>query len=199
METLMLDSRCFPIDFIAWERAIAHLERGKERQHVRVVSEYADHVVRSVSRTIAVPAVLQLVPGFQRDGRFTDRVQRRTRQVRFSRRNILARDGGACQYCGQPVSRGLTFDHVIPRAQGGLTTWENIVAACMPCNQRKGGRTPAQAGMKLLSVPKKPAHSGHFLGFFEEGMPEEWRPWLPARPSRDVRATRLYWNGTLRR
>ncbi len=77
--------------------------------------------------------------------------------VRFNRKNLFARDDHCCQYCGQvrPLSQ-LSLDHVIPRSMGGKTTWENIVCSCMQCNSRKGGRTPAQAGMKLLSHPTKP-------------------------------------------
>lgn len=80
--------------------------------------------------------------------------------VRFNRKNVFARDDHRCQYCGhkRPVSQ-LSLDHVIPRSHGGNTTWENIVCSCMPCNSKKGGRTPSQAGMKLLTVPRKPRQS----------------------------------------
>ena len=77
--------------------------------------------------------------------------------VRFNRKNLFSRDDHCCQYCGQnrPISQ-LSLDHVVPRSHGGKTTWENIVCCCMQCNSRKGGRTPPQAGMKLLSKPAKP-------------------------------------------
>jgi 5-methylcytosine-specific restriction endonuclease McrA len=77
--------------------------------------------------------------------------------VRFNRKNLFARDDHRCQYCGQdrPASQ-LSLDHVVPRSHGGKTTWENIVCCCMQCNSRKGGRTPSQAGMKLLTEPSKP-------------------------------------------
>jgi 5-methylcytosine-specific restriction endonuclease McrA len=72
----------------------------------------------------------------------------------FTRFNVFLRDGFACQYCG---ARGeLTFDHVVPRSHGGRTTWDNIVAACSPCNLCKGGRTPAQAGMPVRRRPVRP-------------------------------------------
>ena len=75
----------------------------------------------------------------------------------FSRRMIYKRDHMTCQYCGaQPGTEELNMDHVIPRAQGGPTTWENVVLSCIPCNSRKANRTPAQAGMKLLKLPTKP-------------------------------------------
>jgi 5-methylcytosine-specific restriction endonuclease McrA len=80
--------------------------------------------------------------------------------VKFNRRNIFARDNNQCQYCGKkcPTSE-LSLDHVIPRSQGGPTTWENIVCACVECNVKKGGRTPRQANMSLIRKPEKPRRS----------------------------------------
>lgn len=80
-----------------------------------------------------------------------------TSLVTFSRNNLFKRDKFRCQYCGVQVSKDKsTVDHVIPRAQGGQTTWDNCVLACDPCNAHKADRTPEQAGMKLLSKPKRP-------------------------------------------
>lgn len=78
-------------------------------------------------------------------------------RVHFSRRTLYKRDNYTCQYCGcKPGSEELTVEHIVPRCQGGLTTWDNTVLACVECNKKKADRTPEQAGMKLLSVPKKP-------------------------------------------
>ncbi len=78
--------------------------------------------------------------------------------VTFSRRNIFKRDHYTCQYCGaQPGSEELTIDHVVPRSQGGVSTWENCVLACMACNKRKADRTPEQARMRLRKKPVRPA------------------------------------------
>jgi 5-methylcytosine-specific restriction endonuclease McrA len=78
--------------------------------------------------------------------------------VSFSRRNVFKRDHWACQYCGeQPGSEELTIDHVLPRSQGGTSTWENCVLACIACNKRKADRTPKQAGMRLRKEPVRPA------------------------------------------
>lgn len=80
-----------------------------------------------------------------------------TAAVSFSRRNVFKRDHWACQYCGrQPGGEELTIDHVIPRSQGGTSTWENCVLACIACNKRKADRTPHQAGMRLRKAPHKP-------------------------------------------
>lgn len=77
--------------------------------------------------------------------------------IKFSRKNIYARDRGQCQYCGRKVAwSDFQFEHVKPRAQGGKTGWTNIVVSCEPCNLRKGGRTPEQAGMTLRSKPVRP-------------------------------------------
>jgi 5-methylcytosine-specific restriction endonuclease McrA len=75
----------------------------------------------------------------------------------FTRYNIYLRDEFVCQYCGDEFAvENLTFDHVIPRSRGGRTTWENVVAACAPCNHVKGNRTPREAMMPLITVPHRP-------------------------------------------
>lgn len=79
------------------------------------------------------------------------------RTVNFSRRNIYRRDGFTCQFCGdKPGTERLNIDHVIPRSQGGKTSWENCVISCISCNTKKSNRTPEQCGMKLLKKPEKP-------------------------------------------
>jgi 5-methylcytosine-specific restriction endonuclease McrA len=78
--------------------------------------------------------------------------------VTFSRRNVFKRDHNTCQYCGaQPGSEELTIDHVVPRAQGGVSSWENCVLACVACNKRKADRTPEQAKMRFRHTPVRPA------------------------------------------
>jgi len=116
-------------------------------QHFRLEDE---DWVRTASSEIQVPRVIRLLS--------YDRLPKQT--VKFNRRNIFARDGNQCQYCGrkQPTSE-LSLDHVTPRSQGGQTTWENIVCACVECNVRKGGRTPKQAHMSLIRKPEKPKRS----------------------------------------
>lgn len=103
--------------------------------------------IHSVRTRIAVPRVIRLT-GFEKMPR---------REAKFNRRNIFARDGNRCQYCGKkfPPSE-LSLDHVIPKSQGGKATWDNIVCACLSCNVRKGGRTPREARMKLVRRPIKP-------------------------------------------
>jgi 5-methylcytosine-specific restriction endonuclease McrA len=89
--------------------------------------------------------------------------QLHARLVQFNRRNLFARDKNTCQYCGKkPGTENLSVEHVIPQCQGGKSTWDNCVLACVPCNVRKGGRTPKQAGMTLLRQPSKPKWSPTF-------------------------------------
>ncbi len=103
--------------------------------------------VRTVRYDIAVPRIIRLL-GY-------DRLPAQC--VKLNRRNLFARDRSHCQYCGShfPTSE-LSIDHVTPKSQGGRDTWENLVCACIRCNARKGGRTPKQANMKLIAVPKQP-------------------------------------------
>src|SRR4029077_4227246 len=97
--------------------------------------------------------------------------------VRFSRVNVYTRDGFRCQYCGEKKEmRGLNYDHVVPRVRGGKTTWENIVTSCYACNDRKGSRTPEEAGMKLLRKPIKPTSLPLApVVRFEKDVPSVWR------------------------
>ncbi|MBM3858901.1 MAG: HNH endonuclease [Verrucomicrobia bacterium] len=106
-----------------------------------------DDVVHTVSFTIRIPRVILLL--------FFDRLPHK--EVKFTRHNIFERDGNTCQYCGRRFDRhDLNLDHVIPRDQGGTTTWENIVCACIRCNTRKANCTPLEAGMRLIKKPKRP-------------------------------------------
>lgn len=106
--------------------------------------------VRGVGFDLQAPRVIRLVD--------CDRGPRQG--LRFNRRNVFARDGNVCQYCGRhfPTSE-LSLDHVMPRSRGGVTSWENIVCACVACNVSKGGRTPAEARMQLIRQPVKPKRS----------------------------------------
>jgi 5-methylcytosine-specific restriction endonuclease McrA len=104
-------------------------------------------VIHTVSFRIRVPRVILLL--------VFDRMPKK--EVKFTRHNIFERDRNTCQYCGKVFDRReLNLDHVVPRDRGGPTSWENIVCSCVPCNTRKGNRTPAEAGMHLIRKPKRP-------------------------------------------
>jgi len=106
--------------------------------------------VRTVRFEIAVPRVIRLLT--------YDRLPKT--RVRLNRRNLFARDANRCQYCGKRFkTTELSIDHVVPRSRGGRTTWANVVCACMKCNVRKGGRTPPEAGLRLVREPVQPRFS----------------------------------------
>ena len=106
-----------------------------------------DSLIKTPSISFIVPRVLRTL--------FYCKMPHRV--VRLNRRNLFARDGNRCQYCGaKKRSKELSIDHVDPRAEGGIAVWENVVCACIECNSKKGGRTPAKAGMKLLREPSVP-------------------------------------------
>ena len=125
--------------------------------------------VRTVRMPIAVPRIIRLL-GY-------DKLPRQ--DVKFNRRNIFARDHNTCQYCTKrfPTSE-LSLDHVVPRAQDGPTTWENIVTCCIACNVRKGGRTPREASMKLLTPPVKPKRSPALSLRLSDDRYRSWKQFL---------------------
>jgi 5-methylcytosine-specific restriction endonuclease McrA len=164
---LVLNASFEPLHIVTWQRAIQLLFQGK----VEVIEE-SDKEVRTVRLTIKVPAVLRLIHYVP--------LTKKKQIVRFSRANIFLRDNYVCQYCNGKFNKShLTLDHVIPIVQGGRKCWENIVTACKPCNQRKGGRTPQQAGMMLVRKPKQPSWlptASLQLGITRT--PERWKIYL---------------------
>ena len=129
----------YPLSLWPWQTAVkaVFLER------VDIVASY-ERVVHSPSATMQIPSVIALRQ-FVKPSQFPA----------FTRFNVFLRDRFTCQYCGSP--HHLTFDHVVPRRLGGKTSWENILTACAPCNMKKGGRTPQQAGMPIRRAPHRPS------------------------------------------
>jgi 5-methylcytosine-specific restriction endonuclease McrA len=169
--TLLLSQGYEPIKVISWQRAITLLFLGK----VEVLEEYAEGV-HSVNLVIKIPAVVRLLRAFRRHAK----------PVKFSRVNIYARDHYRCQYCHKRANiSDLTYDHVVPRSQGGKTEWTNIVTCCYECNRKKGGRTPHQAGMKLQVHPAQPNWVPAItIRISMRSVPDAWRDYL-------------YWTGEL--
>jgi 5-methylcytosine-specific restriction endonuclease McrA len=128
-----------------------------------------EEFLKAVDFEVKVPRIVRLT-------RF-DRMPMQT--VRFNRRNLFARDDYRCQYCGkaEPTHK-LSLDHVVPRSHGGATTWENIVCNCLKCNSRKGGRTPQQARMKLLTHPAKPRFNPLMTQSVDDPRYESWKTFL---------------------
>lgn len=131
----------YPLSLWAWQDVIKAVFLGR----VNIVSEY-DRVVRSPSVELRLPSVISLKT-----------YVKPARNPAFTRFNVFLRDRFSCQYCG--AREDLTFDHVTPRSRGGQTTWTNVVAACSPCNLRKGGAMPHEVGMVPAQTPYAPSLS----------------------------------------
>ena len=145
-------------------------------------SQYERHThewIRCVRFEIAVPRIIRLLA--------YDRLPRRP--VKFNRRNLFARDSNRCQYCGRKFPTAeLSLDHVVPRSQGGKTDWTNIVCCCVKCNVKKGGRTPDEAHMRLISEPLVPRRSPAVTLRLTSEKYASWKQFLDA----------AYWNVELR-
>ena len=166
-QALLLNASYEPLKVVHWQKAITLWCQGK----VEIVAHH-DREIRSVSFSMKMPSIIRLLRRI--------RVRRTSEYVPFSRANIYARDDHQCQYCGEgfPTSE-LTFDHVVPVAQGGRKDWENIVTCCIACNRRKGGRTPEQAGMHLTRIPKRPDKAPAIrITIGLRNAPESWRDYF---------------------
>jgi 5-methylcytosine-specific restriction endonuclease McrA len=160
----VLNATFEPLNIVSLRRAIVLLL--KERAEV---IEATRAKIRSESLALDTPLVIRLV--------YYVRVPHRL-LMPLTRRTVLARDQYTCQYCGATPTKGeLTLDHVVPRSRGGEHTWENIVSACIPCNQRKGDRTVQEAGMRLLSEPCRPRYAAVVLLGKMRGN-EVWRKYM---------------------
>ena len=146
---LVLNASYLPLNSVSWKKAICLVYQEK----ADVVYE-SDKVVRSPSVEMKLPSVIRL-----KNIVFMPQVK-----IKYNKKNVYLRDNYICQYCGLKLSpKALTIDHVIPRKVGGKSTWTNIVTCCEPCNFKKGHKTPKQAGMELLSIPKKPYYYPYLL------------------------------------
>lgn len=162
---LVLNASFEPINVCTLRRAVVLVIKGAAR-----MEEASERVLHSPSTTLRAPSVIRLV----------EYVHVPFERTSLSRKNVLLRDHHTCQYCGRAApSQDLTLDHVLPRSRGGSSGWENLVACCRPCNNRKGDRTPDEARMRLLKRPQ--AFSMHvnrqimrYLGRTDEA----WRKYL---------------------
>ncbi|WOK35229.1 HNH endonuclease [Sphingomonas sp. C3-2] len=153
----------YPLSLWPWQTAV----KAVFLDRVSIINHY-EREIRSPTCAMKLPSVIAL-----------KQYVRPSEYPAFTRFNLFLRDRFQCQYCG--ISRDLTFDHVIPRTQGGRTTWENVAAACAPCNLKKGGRTPMEAGMHLHVTPIRPTNwQLHENGraFPPNYLHDSWRDWL---------------------
>ena len=165
MRTLVLNAGYEPMHLVSWQKALCLVISAK----AEVVAEYKS-VVRTVSDSFTLPSVVRLK-------RYVH-VMTRFGIARCTRKNILIRDKCQCQYCGvQCRPQTATIDHVVPRARGGKTTWQNVVVACHSCNRRKGSRQLERSGLKLRRRPRRPTWRDLVERTHQDVM-EEWRPYL---------------------
>ena len=160
-KTLKLDAAYRPIEVISGTDALVMCLIGK----ARTVETY-DKVIRSTSQVFKIPAVIVLCRV----------IKFRFNALHCNRKSIFARDKHICQYCQNSFGdKELTLDHILPKSRGGDKTWTNIVAACKKCNQKKGNKTPDEAGMTLMKAPKKPKNS-----FFDSrsNIQQIWKDYL---------------------
>jgi 5-methylcytosine-specific restriction endonuclease McrA len=139
---LLLNNNYEPLSLCTAKRAIVLVWTGKAE-----IVENTGKYVRSVSMRHSVPSVIRLL--------IFVRINRGMK-IQLTKQNILRRDRKTCQYCGKTES-SMTVDHIVPKSQGGLDTWENLVCACSACNNRKKDNTPEETGMRLLRTPRKPS------------------------------------------
>jgi 5-methylcytosine-specific restriction endonuclease McrA len=161
-KVLVLNGNYEPLVIVSVEKAIVLLYLDK----AELVSSLDHKEVRSTSMSMPFPSVIRLATY----------IRVPFKKVILSRKNILRRDGHNCQYCGA-TSVTLTVDHIIPKSRGGEDSWENLVSACLRCNNRKGSQTPDEAQMPLLRRPIRPNHVT-FLRQYVGRIDKGWEPYL---------------------
>jgi 5-methylcytosine-specific restriction endonuclease McrA len=162
---LVLNASYEPINVCTVRRATVLVLKSRAE-----VLEHGEGALHSERLVFEQPCVIRLV-------RYV-RIPRDVHRRKITRKAVLARDAYTCQYCGRE-SHGLTVDHVIPRSRGGTSAWDNIVAACAPCNRRKGNRLPAEARMPLRARPKAPGPTV-FIRIASPRVPSAWEQYLLA-------------------
>ncbi len=160
---LVLNQNYEPLNVCNVRRALILVLRGKAE--IIEASRAAYHTARD---SFVLPSVIRLI----------HLIRRPRPVVRLTRKEIFARDGWRCVYCGRET-HDLTLDHVMPRHRGGPHTWENLVSACKACNHRKAGRTPGEARMALHIQPAMPRVSIYHTFFQYLGTMQEWRKFVP--------------------
>lgn len=161
---LKLDSSYRPIQVISWQEAFTMVFLGR----ATLVEVRKDAFVRSVGQKFEVPSVIAI-------NRYVNKARI---SLRVSRKNVFWRDGYICQYCAKRFPKlELTIDHVTPKCAGGPKTWENIVAACKKCNQKKGSKLPREAGMIPLRAPQSPSPA-MFCDLPDKVVDETWKKYL---------------------
>lgn len=160
-QVLVLNQNYEPMTITNAKKAIILVYLGKAE-----MIEKNNALVRSVRTSIPLPSIVRL----------TRYINVPRKRIILSRKNIIKRDNHQCQYCGTR-NGPVTIDHVIPRDRGGEDTWENLVCACVKCNNKKGNRMPEEARMKLAKKPQRPNYI-FFIRYFVGTIDSRWEPYL---------------------
>jgi 5-methylcytosine-specific restriction endonuclease McrA len=163
LPVLVLNQNYEPLNICRARRAVVLVYHGKAE-----MLEDGSGFIHSATRAFSVPSVIRLAY----------MIKRPRPERRLTRLEVFSRDQFICQYCGKE-GRQLTLDHVVPRYRGGEHTWENVVSACIPCNRHKAGRTPEQAGMKLIRRPSPPRDRLPFYIPPQLKNQSQWQKYLP--------------------
>lgn len=164
LPVLVLNQNYEPLNICRARRAIVLLYHGKAE-----ILENGSGFIHSANDVFLLPSVIRLAY----------MIKRPRHERKLTRLEVFNRDQYTCQYCGKEI-RQLTLDHVIPRYRGGEHTWENVVSACVPCNRHKAGRTPEQAGMRLIHQPSPPrGNISFYIPYHYLQTQNEWQKYLP--------------------
>ncbi len=164
LPVLVLNQSYEPLNICRARRAVVLLYEGKAE-----MLENGTGFIHSVSNVFPVPSVIRLAY----------MIKRPRPKMKLTRFEVFNRDQYTCQYCGQETHQ-LTLDHVIPRHREGQHTWENVVSACISCNRRKAGKTPSQAGMRLIRQPAPPrGNVFSYIPYHYRQTRHEWQKYLP--------------------
>jgi len=161
-QVLVLNQNYEPMSITNAKKAIILIFLGK----AEIIENHDNMMVHSINVSLPLPSIVRL----------TRYISVPRKRIVLSRKNIIKRDNHQCQYCGTHAGF-FTVDHIIPKDRGGEDTWENLVCACTKCNNKKGNRTPDEAGMILLKKPQKPNHI-FFIRYFIGKLDNSWKPYL---------------------
>ena len=159
---LVLNQNYEPLSVCSAKRAFLLIFMGK----AEMIEKYDGVKIHSILTSYPLPSVVRL----------DQYIKSPRKKILLSRKNIIIRDNATCCYCGS-TKGPMTVDHIIPKHMGGSDSWENLVCACDRCNNKKGDRIPAKAGMKLLRKPKRPNHITYIQRFIGVN-DDRWKPYL---------------------
>ena len=165
-DVLLLNASEEVISVIDWQRAVNLLTAGKATKPYNYTHTYS---IKTSSGIFELPAAIMLV----------NYIRIPFRRVNLTKRNVIKRDNGICQYCSCKLnSKNSTVDHIVPKSRGGGNSWTNLVASCHPCNLKKGNRTPPEANMKLIRPPQAPGKDVVHIVLMDKNHNKLWERWL---------------------